>query len=69
MIGLRGPSRYLHPNYVDAFNLECEALLYVRQKMGISNVQLMVPFCRRTTEAEAVIDALVRMSLSKETTH
>jgi pyruvate, water dikinase len=65
MIGLRGASRYLHPDYVDAFNLECEALLYVRQKMGLTNVQLMVPFCRTTTEAQAVIDALAKNGLKQ----
>jgi pyruvate, water dikinase len=65
MIGLRGASRYLHPDYVDAFNLECEALLYVREKMGLTNVKLMVPFCRTTTEAKAVVDALAKNGLKQ----
>jgi len=58
MIGLRGASRYLHPDFKEAFNLECEALAHVRNKMGFKNVQLMVPFCRTTTEADGVLKAL-----------
>jgi pyruvate,water dikinase len=50
MIGLRGASRYLHPDFKDAFELECRALAYVRQQMGLTNVELMVPFCRTAKE-------------------
>ncbi|KAG7358588.1 phosphoenolpyruvate synthase [Nitzschia inconspicua] len=65
MIGLRGASRYLHPDYVDAFNLECEALLHVRDRMGLDNVQLMVPFCRTTEEANGVVNALAKNGLKR----
>ncbi len=58
MLGLRGAARYLHPSYAPAFALECQALQRVRQAMGLRNVELMVPFCRRLTEARAVLDAL-----------
>ena len=44
MIGLRGASRYLSPDFRDAFDLECEALAHVRNKMGLTNVQLMVSY-------------------------
>ena len=65
MIGLRGASRYLHPDFKDAFKLECEALSHVRNKMGLTNVQLMVPFCRTTKEAEGVLDALAQNGLKQ----
>lgn len=65
MIGLRGASRYLHPDFKDAFKLECQALSYVRSKMGLKNVQLMVPFCRTTKEAEMVLAVLAENSLEQ----
>ena len=55
MIGFRGASRYHHPNYAEAFALECAAMKRVRDEMGLVNVCLMVPFCRRIDEAKAVI--------------
>eukprot|EP00985_Skeletonema_marinoi_P024137 scaffold16580_cov147-Skeletonema_marinoi.AAC.6 len=58
MIGLRGASRYLSPEFTDAFKLECEALSYVRDKMGLKNIDLMVPFCRTAEEGKAVIRLL-----------
>jgi pyruvate,water dikinase len=65
MIGLRGASRYLHPNFKDAFGLECKALAYVRDKMGLDNVQLMVPFCRTVNEGKGVIAELAKNGLVK----
>jgi pyruvate,water dikinase len=65
MLGLRGASRYLHPNFRDAFELECRALSYVRNEMGLDNVQLMVPFCRTTTEGKGVLDALAKNGLKQ----
>ena len=58
MIGFRGASRYTHPSYADAFALECRALLRTRRDMGLSNIRLMVPFCRRVDEAQAVLTAM-----------
>lgn len=63
MLGLRGASRYLHPDFSDAFGLECQALSYVRNAMGLRNVQLMVPFCRTVEEGRGVIGALAEHGL------
>jgi pyruvate,water dikinase len=65
MIGLRGASRYLHPDFKDAFDLECRALRYVRENMGLDNTQLMIPFCRTTDEAKGVLDALAKNGLKQ----
>jgi pyruvate,water dikinase len=59
MIGFRGASRYAHPAYRDGFALECAAMKRVREEMGLVNVKLMIPFCRRVEEAERVL-ALMR---------
>lgn len=65
MIGLRGASRYLSPDFRDAFDLECEALSHVRNKMGLTNVELMVPFCRTPEEGKEVINILNDNGLGK----
>ena len=46
MIGYRGASRYLSPDFADCFAMECEALKYVRDEMGLTNVKIMIPFVR-----------------------
>lgn len=58
MIGFRGASRYYHPLYRDAFEMECRAMKIVREEMGLTNVKLMIPFCRTITEAEKVIEVM-----------
>ncbi len=58
MIGYRGASRYLSPDFADCFAMECEALRYVREDMGLTNVQVMIPFVRTLAEAEGVIGLL-----------
>jgi len=58
MIGFRGASRYLEPGFRDCFDLECEALSFVRNEMGLTNVKLMIPFVRTLDEARGVIDLL-----------
>ena len=58
MIGYRGAARYLSPDFADCFAMECEALRYVREDMGLTNVQVMIPFVRTLTEAEGVIALL-----------
>jgi pyruvate,water dikinase len=58
MIGLRGAARYVHPAYAEAFALECRAVRRVRRDMGLTNLKLMVPFCRRVEEGRAVLDAM-----------
>jgi pyruvate,water dikinase len=63
MLGLRGASRYLHPRYRAGFALECRALRRVRDEMGLTNVKLMVPFCRTAAEGRAVVEELARHGL------
>ena len=58
MIGFRGASRYYHEQYKEAFALECQALLRVRNVMGLKNVKIMVPFVRTVQEAGRVIDEM-----------
>ena len=67
MIGFRGASRYAHPAYADGFALECEAMRRVRDDMGLVNVKLMIPFCRRVEEAERVLAAMARHGLTRGT--
>jgi pyruvate,water dikinase len=59
MLGFRGASRYAHPAYAAGFALECAALRRIRQDMGLINLSIMVPFCRRVEEARRVLDAMV----------
>jgi pyruvate,water dikinase len=63
MLGLRGASRYLHPRYRAGFALECRALRKVRETMGLTNVKLMVPFCRTAEEGRRVAEELARHGL------
>ncbi|NYD25187.1 pyruvate,water dikinase [Kineococcus aurantiacus] len=65
MLGFRGASRYLSPNFADCFAMECEALRYVREDMGFTNVKVMVPFVRTVAEAEGVIALLARHGLRR----
>jgi len=65
MIGFRGTSRYLSENFRDCFELECRALKKVRDDMGISNIEIMVPFCRTLDEAEQVIQLLADNGLKR----
>ena len=58
MIGYRGAARYLSPDFVDCFAMECEALRHVRDEMGLTNVWLMIPFVRTLREARGVIELL-----------
>ena len=65
MLGFRGASRYAHPAYADGFALECEALRRVRADMGLTNLRIMVPFCRRVAEAQQVLEAMARNGLER----
>ncbi|GEO42531.1 phosphoenolpyruvate synthase [Skermanella aerolata] len=65
MLGFRGAARYAHPAYEEGFALECKALVRVRETMGLTNVKVMVPFCRRLDEAERVIAAMARHGLER----
>ncbi len=65
MIGFRGASRYAHPAYEDGFALECAALKHVRESMGLTNVKLMIPFCRRVEEAKSVLACMAKNGLER----
>jgi pyruvate,water dikinase len=65
MIGFRGASRYAHPAYAEGFALECAAMKRVREDMGLTNVKLMIPFCRRVDEAERVLAAMAQHGLGR----
>jgi len=65
MIGYRGASRYLSSDFADCFAMECEALKYVRDAMGLTNVKVMIPFVRTVAEAEGVIRLLAQHGLTR----
>ena len=65
MLGFRGASRYLSGEFADAFGMECEALKRVRNDMGLSNVEIMVPFVRTVRQAERVIAMLADRGLAR----
>jgi pyruvate,water dikinase len=65
MIGFRGAARYTHPAYAEGFALECAAMKRVRDDMGLTNVKLMIPFCRRVAEAERVLQAMAGHGLRR----
>jgi pyruvate,water dikinase len=65
MLGFRGASRYDHPAYAAGFALECEALRRVRETLGLTNLQIMIPFVRTELEAARVVAALERQGLKR----
>ena len=65
MLGFRGAARYAHPAYAAGFALECRALRRVREEMGLTNLRVMVPFCRRVAEARQVIEAMAGHGLKR----
>jgi len=65
MLGFRGASRYAHPSYAEGFALECAAMKRVREEMGLINVKLMIPFCRRVAEAKQVIEKMAELGLAR----
>lgn len=65
MIGYRGAARYIDGDYQSSFALECAAIRRVRETMGLDNVIIMVPFCRRVNEAQRVIEVMARYGLKR----
>ncbi len=65
MLGFRGAGRYVSPAFHDCFAMECEAVKRVRNTMGFTNVELMVPFVRTVAQAEAVVNQLEREGLKR----
>jgi pyruvate,water dikinase len=63
MLGFRGASRYYHPLYKEGFRLECEAIKKVRDEMGLTNVKVMIPFCRTIEEGKKVIQTMKEFGL------
>jgi pyruvate,water dikinase len=65
MLGFRGASRYYNPRYAAGFALECRAMKKVREEIGLTNVKLMVPFCRTVEEGRKVITEMARHGLKR----
>jgi pyruvate,water dikinase len=65
MLGFRGAARYISGDFSDAFAMECEALKRVRMDMGLSNVEIMVPFVRTVRQAERVVAMLAERGLKR----
>jgi len=65
MLGFRGASRYYNDRYREGFKLECEAMKVVRNDMGLTNVKLMIPFCRTVTEGKKVVDLMASYGLKR----
>ncbi|MDH5183710.1 MAG: phosphoenolpyruvate synthase [Gammaproteobacteria bacterium] len=65
MLGFRGASRYISDDFRDCFELECRAIHKVREEMGLSNVEIMIPFVRTVDEARQVIDILKENGLER----
>ena len=65
MLGFRGASRYVSENFRDCFELECRALKRVRDEMGLTNVEIMIPFVRTTEEARKVLELLEKNGLKR----
>ncbi|HSA80713.1 MAG TPA: phosphoenolpyruvate synthase, partial [Geminicoccaceae bacterium] len=65
MLGFRGAARYAHPAYEEGFGLECAAMRRVRETMGLTNLKIMIPFCRRLDEAKRVLEVRARHGLER----
>jgi len=65
MLGFRGASRYISDSFRDCFELECRALKRVRQEMGLTNIEVMVPFVRTLSEARKVVELLASNGLER----
>ncbi len=65
MLGWRGASRYYSDTYKEAFGLECQAILRVRNKMGLTNTKVMIPFCRTPEEGQRVLKVMEEFKLRR----
>ena len=65
MIGFRGASRYVSESFRECFEMECEAMKYVRDEMGLKNIEVMVPFVRTIDEARQVTALLAENGLER----
>ncbi len=65
MLGFRGAARYTHPAYAEGFALECAAMKRAREDMGLDNIKLMIPFCRRVDEARRTVERMRELGLER----
>lgn len=65
LLGWRGASRYYDPKYIEAFKLECQAVLKVREEFGLKNLNVMIPFCRNVEECEKVVKIMTDCGLER----
>ena len=65
MLGWRGAARYVSAEFRECFDMECEAMRFVRDEMGLTNVKLMIPFVRTVAEGQGVIDLLAENGLRR----
>jgi pyruvate,water dikinase len=65
MLGFRGASRYYNDRYKNGFRLECEALKIVRDEMGLTNIKVMIPFCRTVEEGKKVVEVMKNFGLKQ----
>ncbi|RDB07385.1 phosphoenolpyruvate synthase [Runella aurantiaca] len=65
MLGFRGASRYYHERYREGFGMECEAIRIVRDEMGLTNVKVMIPFCRTVDEGRKVLEVMKSFGLER----
>ena len=65
MLGFRGASRYYHPKFREAFELECQAIRKAREELGLDNIAVMIPFCRTPEEADKVLEVMAANGLRR----
>ena len=65
LLGWRGASRYYDPKYIEAFKLECQAVVKVREEFGLKNLNVMIPFCRNVEEFEKVVKIMAECGLER----
>lgn len=65
LLGWRGASRYYDPKYIEAFKLECQAVVKVREEFGLKNLNVMIPFCRKVEECEKVVKIMAECGLER----
>lgn len=65
LLGWRGASRYYDPKYIEAFKLECQAVVKVREEFGLKNLNVMIPFCRNVEECEKVVKIMAECGLER----
>lgn len=65
LLGWRGASRYYDPKYIEAFKLECHAVVKVREEFGLKNLNVMIPFCRNVEECEKVVKIMAECGLER----